>query len=265
MFLMINFVHGTECVDRTFQYDHIDFHLCQNYSNYNETTSLLYKVRAKQLDKFIADLVDKGLLKNKKITIEIYDPELTYNYINVSQSKSSYDIDCSGFLTFEEIAKIIFYFTQPDWTSFVYDPSKVDPSKARQIFLNLINKYTLPDISIYTSDNIPLWQLDNFSLTYSNDKIYYSSNGQFLPYKPTSNLPVKIRDRYLFFQEDSIFVRQGESTILSFKIPEIEEQDYSVFSYDKWANIGFGTANVLYSYSYDKNKFYNIRKKKNGR
>ncbi|CAN5411596.1 hypothetical protein BH10BAC1_BH10BAC1_13180 [soil metagenome] len=265
LFLFANFVRGTECVDRTFLYDHIDFHLCQNYSNYNETTSLLYKARANQLNKFIANLVGKGVLKNKKFTIEIYDPELTYNYINISQSNNSYNIDCSGFLSFEEIAKMIFYFTQADWGSFTYDPSKVkDQSQTRQKLLNIINKYSLPDISSYVSDSAPLWQLDDLSLIYNNDSIHYYSNGKILPYKPTSNLPIKIRDRYLFFQDDRIFVHK-DSTILTFKISEVEEQDYVINGYEKWVDIGLGAEHVLYSYSYDKNKFYDLIKKKKER
>jgi hypothetical protein len=257
---------ATECVDRTFTYDHLDFYLCQNYSNYNETTSLLYKYRAQQLNRFIADLINNGQLKNKKFNIEIYDRALTYNYINVSQSKYSYDIDCSGFLTFEEIAKIIFYFTQPGWKSFIYDPGKVkDQHKTRQKFIDLVNKYPLPGISAYTSDSISFWQLDDLSVKYNNDNINFYNSKQVLSFKPTSNLPVKIRDRYLFFQQDSIFVFQNGSVILTFKIPAVEEQDYSVDKYDKWINIGFGTEDILYSYSYDRNKFYSLTKKKNGR
>ena len=266
MFLTRNVARGTECVFRDFSYEHIKLQLCQNYSNYNETTSLLYKERTKQLDKFIGDLIASGKLKNKKFTIEIYDPALTYNYIFVSQSKSNYDIDFSGFLSFEEIAKIVFYFTQSDWSSFIYDPTKVkDQSRTRQKFIDIVNKYSFPDISSYVKDTIPLWQLDNLSLIYSNDKIWYSSNGQILPYKPTSNLPIRIRDRYLFFQADSIFVRKDDSTILPFKIPEIAAQDYTVDKYSKWINIGFGSDNTLYSYSYDKNKFYDLTNRRNGR
>ena len=266
LFLTTNVVQGTECVFRTFSYEHIDLQLCQNYSNYNETTSLLYKERTKQLNRFISDLVASGKLENKKITIEIYDPFVTNNYIFVSQSKSNYDIDCSGFLSFEEIAKIIFYFTQPDWSSFIYDPSKVkDQSQTRQRFLDIVNKYSLPDISSYVGDTIPLWKLDNFSLIYNHDKIWYSSNGQTLPYKPTLNLPIRIRDRYLFFQADSIFVRQNNFTILTFKIPETTGQDFAIDIYNKWVNIGFGADNIFYSYSYDKNQFYDLTKRRNVR
>ena len=148
----------------------------------------------------------------------------------------------------------------------MYDPGKVKDQKlTRQKFLNIISKYALPDISSYISDNSPVWQLDNISLTYNTDDIYYSRDGQLLTYKPTSNLPVKIQDRFLFFQADSIFVCQDNATILTFKIPQIIEQDYSLDRYNKWVNIGFGTEHVLYSYSYDKNKFYDLTLKKKGR
>lgn len=264
MFLTSNIVSGTECVFRTFRYEHIELQLCQNYSNYNETTTLLYKARAQQLNRFIADLIENGKLKNKTFTVEIYDPALTYNYINVSQSKSNYDIDFSGFLSFEEIAKIIFYFTQPNWKSFLYDPGKVkDKNQARQKFINIIDKYSLPDISSYISDSAVLWRLDNVSLKYSDDDIYYSINGQFLTYQPTSNLPVKIQDRFLFFQNDSIFVYDNGSTIQTFKTPEITRQDYTIERYNKWVNISLGSDEVLYSYSYEKNKFYDLTKRKN--
>mgnify|MGYP003682996823 CR=1 FL=1 len=46
-------VQATECVDRIFSESHVNMYLCQNYSNYKETRTLLYEARVKVLNDYI--------------------------------------------------------------------------------------------------------------------------------------------------------------------------------------------------------------------
>jgi len=255
-------ISATECITTEFRHKHLFFQLCQNHSNYNETTVLLYKARAIQLNKFIEDLIAQGKLKDKVFVIELYDPVLTWDHLHVTQSEHVCHIDGSGFLNFEMLARLVNYFTQPEWHSYIYDYDTTrDLGKIRETFETLIEKFPLPDLSAYTTEKISLWELDNYTLAYHDDKVSYFSSGTAMPYSPSSNLPVKIRDRYLFFLYDSIYVLQNRAVIFSYSIPNPQSDDFSVDVYDKWVNIGWGGDNVFYSYSYMKNVFYDVRGK----
>ncbi|HPG12920.1 MAG TPA: hypothetical protein PLU37_15410 [Chitinophagaceae bacterium] len=254
---------GTECITIEFKYDHLHFNLCQNYYDYNETVTLLYEARSRQLNNFINDLIKTGKLKDKKFFIDVYDPKLTWDYIFITQSKQGYNIDCSGFLDFKELAELVYYFTQPDWSSFVYDPSKVkNRHNTRMKLLSIVERYSLPDIKPYLSSDSLLWESDGFSLKYNEDRISYYRDEELLPFKPTSSLPVKIQDRYLFFQDDSVFVLKGRSVIKTFRFPEENRGDCNVKVYRKWVNISWHSDEPQYTYSYDKNKFFNLLKAK---
>ena len=77
-------------------------------------------------------------------------------------------------------------------------------------------------------------------------------------------MPVTIKDRVILFQSDSIFVLQGQEIIKQIKIDDPISEDYDIYTYDKWVNIcNGGKDNWVYSYSYDRNKFYKRHDTKN--
>jgi len=109
---------ATECVDKTFKEEYVNIYLCQNYSNYNETRTLLFKARTKILNDYIGEKIKSGQLQNKKIEIQIYDPVLTYNHLNISQGKNGYFVTYSGFATIQQLKIFIDYFADPNWKPF---------------------------------------------------------------------------------------------------------------------------------------------------
>ena len=117
LFILLTFVivaQATECVDRVFQENKVNLYLCQNYSNYNETTSLLFKARTKVLNDYINEKIKSGQLKDKKFEIQIYDQVLTYRQLELTQGKNGYFINLSGFPTLEQLVIFVGYFTEPD-------------------------------------------------------------------------------------------------------------------------------------------------------
>lgn len=102
-----------------------------------------------------------------------------------------------------------------------------------------------------------VWTKDNLKLDYLNDTLKYFVNLIELDIAATSSLPIKIKDRFLLFQANSIFVLQGQEIIKRHKIENPITEDYDIYVYDKWVNIcNGGKDNWVYSYSFDKNKFY---------
>ena len=107
-------------------------------------------------------------------------------------------------------------------------------------------------------DPLIIWNKDEIRLEYSvNDSLNYFIADILLPVQATSSLPVKFKDRYLFFQSDHIFIFQQSEIINKIEIKQPIQEDYNIYIFDEWANICHGRpGNWHYSYSYETNKFY---------
>ena len=248
-------INATECVDKTFKEEHLNIYLCQNYSNYNETRTLLFKARTKILNDYIGEKIKSGQLQNKKIEIQLYDPVLTYNHLNVSQGKNGYFVSYSGFATIQQLKIFIDYFADSNWKPFFTS----DYQKVRsEIISKQIDDFFLDNkTSEVTLTQLNVWTLDNLKLDYLNDTLKYFVNSIQLDIAATSSLPIKINDRFLLFQANSIYVLQGQEIIKIFKIDNPITEDYDIYKYEKWVNIcNGGKDNWVYSYSYDNNKFH---------
>jgi hypothetical protein len=264
LFFFLNLVYAaraTECVDKVFQEQKLNVYLCQNYSNYKETTSLLFKARAKVLDNYIKEKIKKGQIKDKKFEIQIYDEVLSNRHLELTQDKSGYFIQLSGFPTLEQLIIFVDYFAKPDWKPFRTSdyPNASNENIAKQIDSFLADN-AVANKSLRSSYNFPVWKQDELHLDYSNDKLVYFIGVTPLSVAATSSLPVKIKDRFLLFQHDTIFVLQGRQIIQKLKIDEPIYEDYDIYAFDKWVNIcSGGKDNWVYSYCYKKNTFYKRR------
>lgn len=253
---------ATECVDRVFQEDKVNMYLCQNYSNYNETTSLLFKARTKVLNEYINEKIRSGQLEDKKFEIQIYDQVLTYRHLELTQGKNGYFVNLSGYPTLEQLVILIDYFTKPDWEPFLTsDYTKVSD----EILANQIDKFYADNASvnlpILTQNTFPVWAQGDLHLDYEGDDLKYFVGSTPLSIKATSSLPVLIKDRFLLFQSDTMYVLQGQEIIVKMKIDNPISEDYDIYAYPNWVNIcNGGKDNWVYSYSYKRNKFY----KRNG-
>jgi hypothetical protein len=254
-------IKATECVEKTFKEEHLNIYLCQNYSNYNETRTLLFKARAQILNDYIAEKIQSGLLQNKKIEIQLYDPLLTYNHLNISQGKNGYFVTYSGFASIQQLKTFIDYFADPNWAPFfTSDFQKVSSETiSKQITQFFLDNKT----SKIEASQLNVWSLDHLKLDYINDTLKYFVNASELQIAASSSLPIKINDRYLLFQNDSIFVLQGQEIIQTLRIDKPITEDYDIYVYARWVNIcNGGQDNWVYSYSYEKNKFHQRKTEK---
>ncbi len=268
LFILLTFdiaAQATECVARVFQENKVNLYLCQNYSNYNETTSLLFKARTKVLNDYINEKIKSGQLKDKKIEIQIYDQVLTYQHLELTQGKNGYFVNLSGFPTLEQLVIFVDYFTKSDWKPFLTSNYQ---KVSDEIISKQIDKFysdnSTSNFSTISQTTFPVWTRGDLHLDYSNDNLKYFIGTTPLTIKATSTLPVTIKDRVILFQSDSIFVLQGQEIIKQMKIDNPISEDYDIYRYDKWVNIcNGGKDNWVYSYSYDKNKFYTRHDTKN--
>lgn len=256
-------IRATSCVDRIYQEDKLNLYLCQNHSDFNETRGLLYKAKAKVLNDYIKEKINNGKLIDKKFEIQIYDAVLTYPQLMLTQGKNGYFVTLTGFLSLQNLVTIIDYFSKPDWKPILLGNDFYNVGK--EIVMNKINNFYKQNSinETFTYQPFSVWKKDEVSLKYLNDSLKYFMNNIPLAFKTTSSLPVKINDRYLFFQSDSIFVVHDMQIIKSIKIDKTwkdTDEDFDVYVFSKWVNICWGGKdNWLYSYSYSNNKFYKKR------
>lgn len=246
---------ATACVDKIFYEDHLNLYLCQNYSNYHETRVLLFQARAKALNDYIVKKIKSGQLEDKKFEIQLYDAVLTYQHLTLNKGEKTYFISLSGFPTFYQLQIAIDSFAKENWKSFTTSNYQKVDSEVISKQIDDFYKDNSSQSAVFPT--MTVWDLDNLKLEYVNDSLKYFIDKIELKIKSNSNLPVRIRDRFILFQKDSIFVLQGKNIIKSIKINSFTSTDFEIYTYKKWVNIcDGGTENWVYSYSYDKNRFY---------
>jgi hypothetical protein len=255
---------ATECSVKIFQEEKINLYLCQNYSAFQETRVLLFKARTKVLNDYIKDKIAKGELEDKKFEIQIYDQILSNVHLFLTQGRNGYFVTLSGYPSLQELKAIVDYFSKSDWKPIIigaYDCENKKYENAEIANKRIFNFYQ-QNISTTTIPYQPfaIWEKEGVSLQYSGDSLKYVIDNIHLRFRPTSALPVKIKDRYLFFQSDSIFVLQDMQTIKKLNVEEpysYNVSEFDTYVFPKWINICWGGKdNWVYSYSYDKNRFY---------
>ena len=265
--------NATNCSPRILQEEKINFALCDNYGRCGERTYILFKARVKVLNDYIKDKIAKGELEDKKFEIDIYDP-VYLPYMELTQGKNGYFVNMSGqsYPTLEELITIVDYFAKPDWKPFIVDFSpkrndETDEAAGRRYRFNVQKTSNLyksgEGREPYSYQPFTIWEKDGVSLEYSGDSLKYAINGVAVPFKVNATLPVKIQDRYLFFEEEYIYVVQDMETIKTFEIDKTYLESHTgkdnvVYVHSKWVNICWHSDmdSWFYSYSYDKNRFY---------
>lgn len=250
---------ATFCVDTTFQEKHINLYLCQNHSSFKKSTGLLFAARAKFLNQYIDEKIKKGELKDKKIEMSVYDSLLTFNHLDISEENGVYVVDLSGYPSLNKLIAIIDYLGKSDWKPFFTgDYQKVDSeviARRKETFYrdNINSQFKVSEIKSFT-----IWQQNDLRIDYVNDELVYYTNDKQLSFVPDMTLPVQIKDRAIFFQDNKILVMEGDKVIKSLNIEANKfSEELDIYVYDDWVNIcDGGEDNWEYSYSYKQNRFY---------
>ena len=257
---------ASHCAERTFKEEKINLFLCQNSSGgYSEIRTLLYKAKTIVLDDYIKEKIAKGELQDKKFEIQIWSRMLSNLHLYLTQGHNGYFVSISDYPSLSELKTIVDYFSRPDWKPFVaeFNHRKVGETEEEGEKRYYANEQKI--YNFYKSNNekepiayqpFTVWEKDGVSLQFLGDTLRYLIYGTPLSFKADEILPVKIQDRYLFFEQDSIFVVQDLQTINSIKREDSLFGDFSVNVHSEWVNIGWSEKNWVYSYSYEQNRFF---------
>lgn len=268
-FLLSVFIGGnayaTECSYSNFTEKHIEVELCQYHAK--KSMELLYSARVKVINEYIAEKIKAGELENKKFVINMAEPDFTWQYAHMKRNKSVYYIEIGRIhLSLERLKLIVDAFCNPAFTSIELPPeSDFDILKKMDSILTGYAKGTTHS-NIFNQQRV-VWQQDSLCITYTSkgDSLYYMLHGKTLPYGINFSMPSVIQNRYIIpvalntgYGVDYFLVYEGNKIVNKYKLPDTDFYDeYDIHSYVAGSWVNFCRYNLcMYSYSYDKNKFY---------
>lgn len=255
---------ATECVDKQFVHPHIDFTLCQNYSNYNEIRTMHYQLRAEQLEKWWINDVPAAKRGKVKFSIHILDYLLTFKHLSIERFGDSCAISVSGFVSMGELASYMNYSVSAGFKPMPFNwyhlPSNMD--SLRSVRDKLLRSYYPATINKYINEKNRLWIGGPYTLMCGGDSLWYTCGNVVMRVKPLSNLPFQVKDRWLFFQPELFFVMDGCNVMLAEKVSEnfIQYDDYNIEEWNGDIRIGYGSDIHYYLYNYAENSFTEVRK-----
>lgn len=250
LLLNANTLLATEGVKSVFKFRYVEFSLTQNYSSFRETRNLLFKGRAQLLNDLIAKKIVSGELKNLKFDIQIYDAVISRPQLIIRQHPKKCEIILSGYPSIRQLYSIVAY------ASIHKEKLEYIGEKAEEGISRFYTQYAKP-IGSFTANSFTVWSKSGFSLRYTADSLRYRFNNVSLNYPANTNLPLKIKDRFLVFTNDAIFVIKQGKQIAMIKLQKPAIADFDCNVYTGWVNVcDGGPQNWLYSYSYKQNHFF---------
>jgi hypothetical protein len=230
---------------------------------------LHYKGMTKVLNDFVVDLIDKGKLKNKKFEISAGGKDFGGTpSIEVSQNESSYFVIIHGEFTLKRMVRIIYYFASPDWNSFCTDRKEISAEYNKQLsktFDRILDAHVKDtDMSFFVDKEVEVLTIDSLKIKYAADSLFYELNGLRLKERPDNPIPIKLKNRFFITNNDIIVVYENGKPISSSKIPHCLDCVHSLYWQpgSEWLNL-LNDGKYLLSYSYKKNKFFNVYKDSN--
>jgi hypothetical protein len=255
---------ATECTLREFIHPHIHFTLCQNYSNYSEIRTLHFQHSISLLEKWWTQSVPLSKRGKVKFNIELLDDILTWNHLQIERFGDSCAIRVSGFVTIEQLAAYMNYCVSPTFQPMLFNKSlsRKSGDSLRNAQETALRRFYSPALKKFSDANKELWRGDIYSLRYGGDTLWYACNDAVLRVKPTSTLPYKVKDRWLFFEPERFIVIKGCNVLMEEKLKEdfVQYNDYRIKELNGDVSIEYGNELHYYLYNYAENSFTEVRK-----
>ena len=241
---------------------------------------LHHKGLAKALNDYIKNKIANGKLENKRFEVQVWSlkwsNECPVPELQLTQGRNGYFVTMNiGRTSWENMRAIVHSFANPYWQPVLLPhPNWWSNHNNFDVATAAIDR----KISIFFEQNaisesfefepVRVWERDGASLEFTVDGLRYAINGEVLSLFPTHRtLPVRIHDRFLFFQENGIHVVEDMQTV---KIFEFDRENVNSWNRDyfradvhpKWVNIHWirwdDSSSGIWSYSYEQNRFFSV-------
>jgi hypothetical protein len=244
------------CIDRRYEYSHLELNICFGNPATFETDNELYKIRGRLLNDYIILKVDQGRLEKKKVHFNLAVPYGTAPMLIVESAKESYVIDRSELLSLDELVQLVDYLSSPAFRPVDYNfmnlPYTDTASPLTDSIEAFMKRLSPPIMPSFKSKEITAWKKDDIKIAYRNDS---------LPVRAELSLPVKIKDRYLLCEKGNIYVYNRKKVIAHYKITKEEAHEYYYFEIKAKNNEVHVQIDLrtLLVYFYDSNEFKKIK------
>lgn len=267
---------ATYCADRYFSAQYVKLCICKNHGRGLDAEQLYYKGAVKALNDYIVQKIERGELEDKEFNIYMYDPILTRPHYTLTQSPKSYYIQTGRALTLKELIAVVDEFSQPNFTAVdvgVWGPSENTSKYNKQELEELYEKQEktlmrledrifereISDANTISDKEYLLWQQNNMKIIFCNDSVKCFLHDKEVKHS-LMGYPHVMKDRYILQNGKTFQVYQDSTLIKIFKYSD--EDIYNTYYmdveiYEQWANF-IQYAKPQYSYSYNKNRFYEI-------
>ncbi|MFM7022884.1 MAG: hypothetical protein ACKOXB_07885 [Flavobacteriales bacterium] len=246
-----------ELSSNSFTSENVNIEVTYRYKN--DITDLYFSSLVKNLNDYAETLIKSGKIQRKKIYLDIMIAEWMGHDtgIRMFRYKSGYYCHINGLvqkITQDYLAKIILYFSAPDWQSFYYDEGKLKPKTALKIFNQRLENLS----TSFNPSKLKAWENGGITVYFENDSLFcYNQKTKLGPIKWIT--PFALKNRQFIVIGETLFIYEKGSQINKMLLSKNVLTDYMegcwTEIFPKWVNF-HQPGKCFLSYSYPKNKFY---------
>ena len=288
VFVNVQISHATIWYDYQYEFPYFRYNARQLMGSEGRVPDMF--TVAVKMNTYVKQKIDDGTLKNKPVRYTIYDLDNTNITrkrfcIEIYETPNAYYINVNWGLHFivyfdyDELVKVIDYFAYPDFEPFYCSilsednlPLSWDSSPANlavEILFNRINP--LIDAVPRNQDEnktYDVYVVDSLKIQYVDGqfRVKWGDEDLGMALKHPISIPVKFRDRVIFADDDYLYVFENKNNIKKIKtrwllseyIADGKSTKLNIQIYSEWLNICKYDDTPIYSYSYKKNRFYEL-------
>lgn len=221
------------------------------------------------LDEYIARLIERGELPEKRIHLDGYGQLGSLPPVCVRRDREEFFIDHRGALDLRNLLRTIAAFGSPAWVSFCpggpqgqYDPGK-DALLLRS-YEEILDR-TAPelDLAAFRSREVTVYEVGTLRVIYRDGALIYEQAGQRLDLAPAGILPVELQGRIIAPTAKGYVAIEGGRVIASHSDSGWEElaatcdDTPQAIAYRSWVNVHCGTK-IFLTYSLEMNRFFTV-------
>lgn len=284
----VHIAYATEWCDYNYEFPYFSYKARQLLGSDAKVPDM-FLVAAK-MNTYVKKKINDGILKNKPVKytifdmdnlditrkrflLEIYETPNAY-YININ-----WGLDFMAYFNYEELVKTVDYFASPDFKPFYcipaisYETSLSELSSinlATEIYFNNINPLVRRNVRQQAEDDIfSVYEVDDLKIQYTGGEFRVRWGNEDLGIVLTHpiSIPVKFKNRVLFANNEYLYVFENKTNIKKIKtkrrlwefgLGDEVSNRLTVTIYSDWLNIYRYGNEPVYSYSYSKNRFYEL-------
>jgi hypothetical protein len=284
----VHIAYATEWCDYNYEFPYFSYKARQLLGTEAKIPDMF--LVAAQMNTYVKNKIDDGTLKKKPVKYTIFDMDnsgITRKrfFLEVYETHNAYYININWgsdfivYFTCEELIKTVDYFAHPDFKPFYCIPTiSYEASLSELSSINLATEIYFKNIDPLVGQNIhqqieaktyDLYTMDDLKIQYTGSefRVRWGNEDLGIVLEHPISIPVQFKNRVLFASSEYLYVFEGKTNIKKIRTKgrlwelgmgdEVSNR-LTVAIYSDWLNIYRYDDKPIYSYSYSKNRFYEL-------